>query len=77
MKEVHHDITYFFFLPESFIVTRKFITSLTWLRTKRHYDISPVLQVRLTAAERAASIVEGTPGFQLWANEPYYQVDGA
>ena len=31
------------------------------------------LQVQLSAAERAASIVEGTPGAKLYANEPYYQ----
>ena len=32
-----------------------------------------VPQVKLSAAEKAASLVEGTPGPKLYANEPYYQ----
>ena len=30
-------------------------------------------QMKLSMAERAASIVEGTPGVKLYANEPYFQ----
>ncbi len=30
-------------------------------------------KVKLSAAEKAAALVEGTPGAKLYANEPYYQ----
>ena len=32
-----------------------------------------VMKVEMSAGERALTLVTGTPGEKLWANEPYFQ----